>query len=111
MNSTLLSSSLVINHAQYENWYTPARIKVRLLQKLRHSYSQISNATGLARSTIQGIIKAKSSRRSRKGKEYKLKLITPREFRRITRYIATNWASRLTALTTTIKCALRAARY
>ena len=123
MDSTLLSSSPVANHAPRENWHTPTHAKVRVLRKQGHSYTQISNATGLARSTIQGIIKAKSSRRSRKGKDYKPKLITPRELRRIIRFVVTNWTSRrasysqikaalrLTASTTTIKRALRAAGY
>lgn len=70
MNPTLLSSPLATSHAPFKDWPTPARAKVRLLRKQGLSYSQISNATGLTRSIIQGIVKAKSSRRSRKGKEY-----------------------------------------
>ena len=123
MTPTLLSSPLATTHTAYNEWHTPARAKVRLLWKQGLSYSQISNTTGLARSTIQGIIKAKSSRRLRKGKEYKPKRITPRELRRIIRWVVTNWTTRrasysrikaalnIKASITTIRRALRAAGY
>jgi len=123
MNPTLLSSPLATSHAPFKDWPTPARAKVRLLRKQGLSYSQISNATGLTRSTIQGIVKAKSSRRSRKGKEYKPKRITPRDLRQIIRWVVTNWTTRrasysrikaalnINASTTTIRRTLRAAGY
>ena len=123
MNPTLLSSPLAVAHSPNKEWHTPVRAKVRLLRKQGLSYSQISNATSLARSTIQRIIKAKSSRRSRKGKEYKPKRITPRDLRRIIRWVVTNWTTRrasysrikaalnINTSTTTIRRALRAAGY
>jgi IS30 family transposase len=120
MSPTILSSSPVINHVpNTDYWQTPVRAKVRLLRKQGLSYGKISDATGLARSTIQRIVKAKSSRRGRKGKEYRPKRISPRTLRRIIRWVITNWTTRrasyshikaalhIDASTTTIRRALR----
>jgi uncharacterized protein YerC len=123
MNPTLLLSSPAINHAPNQNWETPVRAKVRLLRKSGDSYGKIATKTGLSRSTIQGIIKAPSSRRTRKGKEYKPKLLKTRDLRRILRWVTACWSNRrasysqikaslqLDASTTTIRRALRVAGY
>jgi hypothetical protein len=85
----LLPSPPGINHAPKQNWDTPTRAKARLLRKERHSYRQISKLTGLPRSTIQSIVKSKSSRRTRKGKYYKSKLLSTR-----LRWVSACWNNR-----------------
>lgn len=114
----LLPSPPGINHAPKQNWDTPTRAKARLLRKERHSYRQISKLTGLPRSTIQSIVKSKSSRRTRKGKDYKPKLLSTRQ-----RWVSACWNNRrasfsqikatlwLDASSTIIRRALRAAGY
>jgi hypothetical protein len=96
---------------------------VCLLRKQGLSYGQISNTTGLAQSTIQRIIKAKSSRQSRKGKEYKPKRIILQELCCIIQWVITNWtmcrvlysqikaALNIDTSTTIIRRALRTAGY
>jgi transposase len=123
MNPTLLLSSPTVEHTPGQEWHTPARAKVRLLRKSGYSYGAISKHTGLTRSTIQRIVKAKSSRRSRKGKEFKPKLLKAHDIRRLLRYVCASWSNRrasysqlkatlrLDASTTTIRRTLRAHGY
>jgi hypothetical protein len=123
MNPTLLLSSPIVNHEPGQNWETPARAKVRLLRKQGHSYNEIKKKTGLARSIIQSIVKAKSSRRSRKKKQYKPKLLSARDIRCLIYYVSASWDNRhvlysqlkatlrLDALTITVRYILRAHRY
>jgi IS30 family transposase len=123
MNPTLLLLSPAVKHEPGQKWDTRSRAKVRLLRKCGHSYGEISKQTGLTRSTIQSIVKAKSSRRSRKGKQYRPKLLSTRDIWRLLRYVTACWdnrpalysqlkaALRLDASTTTIRRILRAHGY
>ena len=123
MNDSVLSSPPATLRAPKSNWDTPTRAKVRLLYKLGNGYDAIRNQTGMPKSTIRNIIKSHSSRRTRKGKSYKRKLISTRELRRVLRYIAQSWETRrasyarlkaechINASTTTLRRALRAAGY
>jgi hypothetical protein len=77
----LLSSPIRNNHAPGQNWDTPTRAKVRSLRKAGDSYRDILKQTGLGHSTIQKIVKAELSRRTRKGKTYKPKLLQKRNIR------------------------------
>ena len=123
MENSLLSSSPLRNHVANENWGTPTRAKVRVLRAAGASYGEIRKHTGLARSTIQSIVKSGSSRTTRKGKSYKKKLIGPRELRCILRYVTASWSNRrqsysqikaacnIQASTTTLRRVLKAAGY
>jgi transposase len=123
MENSILSSSPLRNHSAGDNWTTPVRAKVRVLRADGKSYGDIQKATGLARSTIQGIVKSKSSRTLRKGKATKPKLLKGRELRRILRYVSASWSNRrqswsqlravlnIQASTTTLRRTLKAAGY
>ena len=76
------------------NWDTPARAKVRVLAQTGLSQCKISQLCGIPQSTVNRIIKGKSSRRSRKGNNYKPTLITKREIRCVIRYISNSWEGR-----------------
>jgi hypothetical protein len=94
MEDSLLSSPVLQNHKPGQNWDTPTRLKVRLLRKQGDSYGVIVKKTGLRRPTIQKIVKSGSSRRTRKGKVYKPKLIETREIERIIKWVSASWDNR-----------------
>jgi hypothetical protein len=58
------------------------------------SYGEIKKLTGLERSTIQGIVKAVSSRTTRKGKATKCLALKPAEVRRIFHFVSESWTNR-----------------
>ena len=123
MDKSLLSSPVQASHSSNSNWDTPSRAKIRVLAKTGHSQREISRLCNVPQSTVNRIIKGKSSRRSRKGKTYKPTLISKREIRRIIRYISRSWEGRrvtyaqirstchITASTSTIQRALKRAGY
>jgi transposase len=123
MSHTLLSSPILADRAPKANWDTLTRVKVRMLYKAGHGYRRIRNETTLSKSTIRNIIKSGSSRRTRKGKVYKKKLVSARELRRVLRYVTASWDNRcalyarikaecnVQASTTTLRRALKAAGY
>lgn len=95
MDINILSSPAKA-HTKGQEWDTPTRAKVRALRAAGKSYKEIKDAIGgrLQRSTIQRIIKAPSSKRSRKGKQYKPKKLTLRDIRQIRRYVEASWDHR-----------------
>ena len=96
MDTNILSSPAKA-HKPNTEWDTPTRAKIRSLRAAGKSYREIRKLTDnkLSRSTIQKIIKASSSRRSRKNKTYKPKLLNARDLRRIQRYVETSWETRV----------------
>jgi DNA invertase Pin-like site-specific DNA recombinase len=123
MDGSLLSSPALAPRGPHSNWDTPARAKIRALAKTGVSQRKISRLCGVPQSTVNRIINGKSSRRSRKGKEYKPTLISKREIRRVIRFISNSWEGRratypqiktachLNASTTTVRRVLKKAGY
>jgi transposase len=87
------------------------------------SYNQIKKLTGLERSTIQRIVNAPASKRARKGKATKSKLITSTELKRVIKFLSASWpnqtmlysclhaACKIKASTDTLRRALKATGY
>jgi transposase len=123
MDKSLLSSPVLASRNPNSNWDTPSRAKIRVLAQTGLSQRKISQLCNVPQSTVNRIIKGKSSRRSRKGKTYKPVLITKREIQRIIQYISRSWEGRratyaqikstchITASTSTIQRALKRAGY
>jgi histone H3/H4 len=76
------------------NWDTPARAKIRALATLGICQIEIHHMTNIPQPTISRILKEHGSRRSRKGRQYKLNLISKRETRRIIRYLSKSFYTR-----------------
>jgi transposase len=102
---SLLSLSPVRDHQPGHQWATPTRAKIWVLRHQGKSYGEINKLTGVARSTIQKIVKSNSSRTLHKGNATKKRLITGRELRQILRYISSCWSNRRQSWTQ-IKAAL-----
>ena len=117
--SIILSPSTIKQHGYKDMWKTPVRATVRSLRRQGHSYGQIKALTGLKRSTIQGIVKAPSSRTTRKGLATKKPVLEQADIKRIFRFVSESWTNRtkswarikaelhLEASTTTIRRAMR----
>jgi len=76
MDKSILSSPAVREHKPDMEWKTPERSVIRAMKREGKSYGEIMKETGLVCSSIQRIVKAPSSKRLRKGKVFKPKLIT-----------------------------------
>jgi hypothetical protein len=87
-------SSPSLNHKPGQNWPTPKRGRVRQVRADGKSWSQIYHELGVPKSSAQRICRAKSSRTTRKGKQYKKKLLNQRHIRQIFRYISENYTTR-----------------
>lgn len=123
MDGSILSSPPLALRGPNSNWDTPTRAKIRALAYTGLSQRKISKLCSIPQSTVNRIINAKSSRQSRKGKQYKPTLISKREIRRVIRYISSNWQGRratypqiktachINASTSTIRRALKRAGY
>jgi transposase len=74
-------------------WNTPTRSRVRTLFLEGKSDRKIVKETGIPRSSVQRIRKEKSSRRSRKGKVYKPRMITVHKIRQYICYISRDWST------------------
>jgi hypothetical protein len=72
----------------------PVRATVRSLRRQGQSYGQIKKLTGLKRSTIQSIIKAPSSRTTRKGLATKRPALKQADVKRIFRFVSESWTNR-----------------
>lgn len=66
-DSIIVSPSVFKDYKPLENWKTLVRATVHSLCRQGQSYGQIRKLTSLTRSTIQSIVKAPSSRTTRKG--------------------------------------------
>lgn len=69
------------------NWDTPARAKVHGLYKAGHRPVDIFRITRIPEPTISRILKENTSRRLRKGRQYKPKKLSNKEVRWIIRYL------------------------
>lgn len=123
MDKSVLSSPCLTSRHSNSNWDTPSRAKIRALAQTGLAQHKISRLCNVPQSTVNRIIKSKSSRRTRKGKAYKPCLISTWEIRRIIRYISRSWEGRratyaqikvacnIQASTSTIQRALKKAGY
>ena len=93
-DSIILSPGVLRSHNPNENWKTPVRAAVRTLRREGASYGQIKAKTGLSRSTIQHIVKAHTSRTTRKGKANKSAILKQADVKRIFRFVSESWANR-----------------
>jgi DNA-directed RNA polymerase subunit N (RpoN/RPB10) len=82
-------------------WKTSERSKIRAWRADGKSYSQIQKLYGIrdskpliTRSTLQKIIKAKSSKRQRKGKAIKKKILKPADLQCVIRFVSGGWHNR-----------------
>ena len=75
-------------------WKTLVRAIVRFLCRQGHSYSQIKAFTSLKRSIIQGIVKAPSSRTTRKGLATKKPVLKQADIKRIFWFVSESWTNR-----------------
>lgn len=87
----LLPSSV---HKSGQNWSTSKRARVCQVRANGKSWKQIFEDLGVPKSTVQRICKAKSSRTTRKGKQYQKRRLIIRWIRQIIRVISQNWSSR-----------------
>jgi hypothetical protein len=111
-------------------WKTPKRSKIRAWRVDGKSYGQIQKLCGIrdgkhliSRSSLQKIIKAPTSRRQRKGKVIKQKLLKPKDVARVIRFASISWHNRrlsyarlvieykLKCKTITLRRSLKAAGY
>ena len=93
-DSIILSPSVLKDHNPNENWQTPVRAVIRSLRRQGASYGQIKKQTGLTRSIIQHIIKASSSRTTRKGLVTQRTALKQANVKRIFRFVSESWANR-----------------
>jgi transposase len=93
--SNVLSPEVLKKHQPNENWKTPVRSTVRSLRRQGKSYGQIREVIGLSRSTIQHIIKAPSSRTTRKGLATKRPALKQADVKRIFRFVSESWTNRI----------------
>ena len=75
MDTSILSSSPLRKYKTGDNWKTPERAVIRGIRRSGDSWGEIKKRTGLSKSSIRSICAAPTSRRTRKGKQYKKKLI------------------------------------
>ncbi|KAF4626473.1 hypothetical protein G7Y89_g11686 [Cudoniella acicularis] len=92
MDDSLLSSPTVREHQPGMEWKTPERSKIRGWRADGKSYGRIMKMCGIrnrkplvSRSTIRKIVKAPTSKRQRKGKATKKKLLEPADIQRVIR--------------------------
>jgi hypothetical protein len=119
----ILSPGVLRSYNLNENWKTPVRAAVRTLCREGASYSQIKAKTGFTRSTIQHIVKAHTSRTTRKGKATKPTVLKEKDVKRIFRFVSEFWTNytkswgrvkaelRLEASVTTIRRVMKAHGY
>lgn len=93
-NNSILSSPLVRDHKSGNGWPTPVRGAVRSMRRDGLSYGQISKKTGLRRSTIQRMVKAKSSRSAQKGVTTKKPALTSPQIKRMIKWLSASWSNR-----------------
>lgn len=93
-SSIILSPGVLRSHNLNENWKTPVRATIRTLRREGASYGQIQAKTGLTRSTIQYIVKAHTSRTTRKGKANKSTILKQANVKRIFRFVSESWTNR-----------------
>jgi transposase len=93
-DTSILSSPLVRDHKPGGGWSTPIRSSVRSMRRDGLSYGQINKKTGLTRSTIQRMVKAKSSRSARKGKPIKKRALTTQQITRMIKWLSASWDNR-----------------
>ena len=106
MDTSILSSSPLRKHKTGDNWKTPERAVIRGMRRSGDSWGEIKKRTGLSKSSIQSICATPTSRRTRKGKQYKKKLIKQSELERVIRWVSASWENRR-ALYARIKAACR----
>jgi hypothetical protein len=94
MDTSIFSSSPLHKHVPGDMWRTPEHAKVHGMCAQGTSYSEIRKKTGLMCSTIQGIVKGPSSRTTRKGKQFKPKLIKQSDIKRVIRWVSVSWDNR-----------------
>jgi IS30 family transposase len=75
-------------------WPTPVRITIRNLHKEGKSQREIVSKITIPRRTIRRILRQESSRRLRKKKAPKPRLMSIREIRRCICYILKDWSTR-----------------
>ena len=75
-------------------WPSPARAVIRALDRLGFSLGEIREKTIAPRLTIRDILHQEHSRKARKSRVYKPRLMSTREIRRCIRHIANNWSTR-----------------
>jgi hypothetical protein len=93
-DSIVLSPSAIAAHKPSDNWKTPIRATVRFLRQQGKSYGEIVKLTTLKRSTIQSIIKAPTSRTTRKGLATKRPALKQADIKRIFRFVSESWTNR-----------------
>jgi hypothetical protein len=93
-DTSILSSPLVRDHKPGGGWSTPIRSSVRSMRRDGLSYGQINKKTGLTRSTIQRMVKARSSRSARKGKPIKKRALTTQQIARMIKWLSASWDNR-----------------
>jgi hypothetical protein len=93
-DQNLLSPGVLKSHNPNENWKIPVRATVRTLRQEGASYGQIKAKTSLTRSTIQYIVKAHTSRTTRKGKANKSTVFKEADVKRIFRFVSESWTNR-----------------
>ncbi|KAF4630689.1 hypothetical protein G7Y89_g7443 [Cudoniella acicularis] len=77
-------------HGPGDNWNTPRRARVRQMRRDGKSWGNIFKQLGVPRASARSICKDKSSRTTRKGKQYHHLLLSIRAIRQIIRHIARN---------------------
>jgi hypothetical protein len=90
----ILSPGVLRSHNPNENWKTPVRATVRIMRREGASYGYIQGKTGLSCSIIQHIVKAYTSRTTRKGKANKSRILKEADVKRIFRFISESWTNR-----------------
>jgi Transposase len=70
------------------------RNRIRSLRKAGWTTYKIIKESGLSASIVKRVVKAESSKRTRKGKQYKPSLLTTRDVSQIIRYITSTYTSR-----------------
>ena len=93
-SSIILSPGILRSYNPNENWKTPVRATVRTLRREGASYGYIVKKTGLSRSTIQYIVKAHTSRTTRKGKANKWRILKEADVKRIFWFVSESWTNR-----------------
>jgi hypothetical protein len=123
MENSILSSPAIREHKPGMEWKTPERAAIRNIRRQGKTYGEIKKLTKLERSTIRQILKAPSSKRSKKRKTTKKKLISTADLKRVLNYVSLSWRNRtlsysrlrveckINASTTTLRRALKAAGY
>ena len=94
-SSIILSPGVLRSYNPNENWKTPVRAAVRTMRREGASYGYIQGKTGLTRSTIQYIVKAHTSRTTRKRKANKSRILKEADVKCIFRFVLESWTNRM----------------